>query len=88
MTSRSNVSDNRKTITVSTTALHTQIYITFIRKLPRYYGMNVRENKRDTNLRTRHGKKTIKKILKVKQDGLHQKLEVEPSSPNTNGHNP
>lgn len=50
--------------------------------------MNVRENKRDTNLRTIHGKKTIKKILKVKQDGLHQKLEVEPSSPNTNGHNP
>jgi hypothetical protein len=52
--SRSNVSDNRKTITVSTTALHTQIYITFIRKFPRYYGMNVRENQRDTNLRTIH----------------------------------
>ena len=42
--------------------------------------MNVRENERDTNIRTIHGKKTIKKILKVKQDGLHQKLEGETSS--------
>ena len=80
MTSRSIVSDNRKTITVSTTALHIQISIVFKHQLPRYYGMNVRENERDTNLRTIHGKKTIKTILKVKQDGLHQKLEGEPSS--------
>jgi hypothetical protein len=42
--------------------------------------MNVRENQRDTNLRTKHRKKTNIKILKVKQDGLHQKLDVEPSS--------
>ena len=48
--------------------------------MPWYYGMNVRENQRDTNLRTKHGKKTNKKILKVKQDGLHQKLDGEPSS--------
>ena len=42
--------------------------------------MNVRENERDTNLRTIHRKKTIRKIINVKQDGLHQKLEGEPSS--------
>jgi hypothetical protein len=42
--------------------------------------MNVRENQRDTNLRTIHEKKTIRKILNVQQDGLLQKLEGEPSS--------
>jgi hypothetical protein len=43
--------------------------------------MNVRENQRDTNLRTIHEKKTIRKILNVQQDGLLQKLEVDVYQP-------